>query len=90
MNEELHPDLILMDMKMPNLGGLDATAIIHAVSDVPIIALTAFAFDSDRQKALEAGCVDFMTKPFTPEQLYIMIEKYLPGEEDEEEKNNQA
>lgn len=78
MNEELHPDLILMDMKMPNLDGLQATAIIHEVSDVPIIALTAFAFDSDRVKALEAGCVDFMTKPFTPERLYAMIEKYLP------------
>ena len=78
MNEELHPDLILMDMKMPNLDGLQATAIIHEVSDVPIIALTAFAFDSDRVKALEAGCVDFMTKPVTPERLYAMIEKYLP------------
>ena len=78
MNEELDPDLILMDMKMPNLDGLQATAIIHEVSDVPIIALTAFAFDSDRVKALEAGCVDFMTKPFTPERLYAMIEKYLP------------
>ena len=79
MNEELHPDLILMDMKMPNLGGLDATRIIHEVSDVPIIALTAFAFDSDREAALEAGCVDFMTKPFTPEQIFAMIEKHLGG-----------
>ncbi len=77
MNEELHPDLILMDMKMPNLGGLDATRIIHEVSDVPIIALTAFAFDSDREAALDAGCVDFMTKPFTPEQIFAMIEKHL-------------
>ena len=77
MNEELHPDLILMDMKMPNLGGLDATRIIHQVSDVPIIALTAFAFDSDREAALDAGCVDFMTKPFTPEQIFAMIEKHL-------------
>lgn len=77
MNEELHPDLILMDMKMPNLGGLDATRIIHEVSNVPIIALTAFAFDSDREAALKAGCVDFITKPFTPEQIFAVIEKHL-------------
>ena len=77
MNEDLHPDLILMDMKMPNMDGLDATRIIHAVSDVPIIALTAFAFDSDHQAALKAGCVDYMTKPFTPEQIFAMIEKHL-------------
>ena len=77
MNEDLHPDLILMDMKMPNMGGLDATRIIHEVCDVPIIALTAFAFDSDREAALEAGCVDYMTKPFTPEQIFAMIEKHL-------------
>lgn len=48
MFEEVHPDLILMDMKMPNLGGIDATRIIRElVPDVPIIALTAYAYEHD-------------------------------------------
>ena len=49
MFEEVHPDLILMDMKMPNLGGIDATRIIRElVPDVPIIALTAYAYEHDK------------------------------------------
>ncbi len=76
--EELHPDIILMDMKMPNMGGLDATRIIRELSPtVPIIILTAFAFDDDCQKAHEAGCTDFLTKPYTQEAIKSMIAKYL-------------
>lgn len=78
MFEELHPDLILMDMKMPNLGGLDATRIIRELSsDTPIIALTAFAYEHDKQAALEVGCNDFLTKPFTQEVLKEKIKKWL-------------
>ena len=80
MFEELHPDLILMDMKMPNMGGLDATRIIRELSpEVPIIALTAYAFDNDCQLAHEAGCTDFLTKPYTQEAIKNMIAKYLQG-----------
>lgn len=62
---EINPDIILMDMKMPNLDGLDATKIIRELSPgVPIIALTAFAYDHDRKAALEAGCNDFLTQTF--------------------------
>lgn len=75
--EALHPDLIFMDMKMPNLDGLDATRIIRQLGNVPIVALTAYAYDSDRKAAKEAGCNDFMTKPYTPEQLLRMVEKYI-------------
>ena len=76
--EELHPDLILMDMKMPNMGGLDATRIIRELSpNVPIIALTAFAFDDDCQRAHDAGCNDFLTKPYTQEAIKKMIAKHL-------------
>ena len=75
--EALHPDLIFMDMKMPNLDGLDATRIIRQLGNVPIVALTAYAYDSDRKAAKEAGCNDFMTKPYTPEQLLKMVEKYI-------------
>lgn len=78
MFEELHPDLILMDMKMPNLGGLDATRIIRELSpNIPIIALTAFAYEHDKQAAFEVGCNDFLTKPFTQEVLKEMIKKWL-------------
>ncbi|WP_044267003.1 ATP-binding protein [Bacteroides timonensis] len=75
---EINPDIILMDMKMPNLGGLDATKIIRELSpDVPIVALTAFAYDHDRKAALEAGCNDFLTKPFTQEVLKETIKKWV-------------
>ena len=78
MFEELHPDLILMDMKMPNLNGLDATKIIRELSPgIPIIALTAYAYEHDRQAALDAGCNDFLTKPYTQEILKELINKYL-------------
>lgn len=78
MFEEVHPDLILMDMKMPNLGGIDATRIIRELTpDVPIIALTAYAYEHDKQAALEAGCNDFLTKPFTQEVLKETIKKWL-------------
>ena len=67
-----------MDMKMPNLGGLDATRIIRELSpDVPIVALTAFAYDHDRKAALDAGCNDFLTKPFTQEVLKETINKWV-------------
>lgn len=78
MFEELHPDLILMDMKMPNLSGLDATKIIRELSPgIPVIALTAYAYEHDRQAALDAGCNDFLTKPYTQEILKELINKYL-------------
>lgn len=78
MFEELHPDLILMDMKMPNLNGLDATKIIRELSPgIPVIALTAYAYEHDRQAALDAGCNDFLTKPYTQEILKELINKYL-------------
>lgn len=78
MFEELHPELILMDMKMPNLGGLDATKIIRELSPkTPIIALTAYAYEHDKQAAIDAGCNDFLTKPYTQEVLKQMIKKYL-------------
>ena len=78
MFEEVHPDLILMDMKMPNLDGIDATRIIRELApDIPIIALTAYAYELDKQAALKAGCNDFLTKPFTQEVLKETIKKWL-------------
>jgi PAS domain S-box-containing protein len=71
-------DLILMDIKMPVMDGLDATREIKKFKEsVPVIALTAYAFDHDKQKALSAGCDDFMLKPFEEEHLMALMEKFI-------------
>jgi CheY-like chemotaxis protein len=63
---ELKPDLVLMDIKMPELSGLDATALIReSDKTTPIIAQSAFAFEDDRRNAMEKGCSDFLAKPFS-------------------------
>ena len=72
------PDLILMDIKMPLMDGLEATRHIKAeVPDIPIIALTANAFDNDRQQAMDAGCDDFLSKPVSAAVCLETIEKYI-------------
>lgn len=75
--KEFAPDLILMDIKMPEKDGLEATREIRTLSNVPIIAVTSFAYDSDRQAALESGCNDFITKPVSIEILGRIIRKYI-------------
>jgi len=76
--EDEHPDLILMDIRMPDMNGLDATRIIKEVNrDIPIIALSAYAFDENIKEAKEAGCNDFMAKPFRVEDLLDKIQKFL-------------
>ena len=71
-------DLILMDIKMPVMDGLQATSKIkESHPELPIVALTANAFDSDRQLALKAGCDDFLSKPVSSEKCLAMIAKYL-------------
>lgn len=78
MFKQLQPDLVLMDIKMPEIDGLAATRAIREMSkDTPIIALTAFAFDDDRLKALNAGCNDYLTKPLSANLLKETITKYL-------------
>lgn len=68
MYDEVNPDLILMDIKMPNLDGLEATRIIRQLSaEVPIIAQSAYAYEHDRNAAEEAGCNDFISKPIAQE-----------------------
>lgn len=74
------PDLILMDMSLPVLDGWDATRQVKAdpaTAKIPVIALTAHAMESDRQKALEAGCDDFDTKPVELNRLLLKIEELL-------------
>lgn len=72
------PDLILMDMSLPVLDGWEATRQIKAINkSIPIIALTAHAMASDEQKAREAGCDDFDTKPVELPRLLGKIEALL-------------
>lgn len=67
-------DIILMDLKMPVMSGFDATRVIKGKNkEIPIIALTAYVFEEDKQKALNAGCDDYIGKPYRMEELYEKI-----------------
>ncbi len=78
LHEECSPDLILMDLKMPRMDGLQATRIIRSKDTAtPIVAITAFAFDFDRRKALDAGCNYMITKPIDPTQICKIIRKFI-------------
>ncbi len=77
-NREKHIDLILMDLQMPEMNGYEATKIIKEINPViPVIAQTAFAMSDDREKALEAGCDDYLAKPIKSKDLLNTVEKYL-------------
>lgn len=71
------PDLILMDMKMPGMNGIDTTTMLRKTgTQIPIVALTAFAYDNDKLLASEAGCNDFLTKPISPPELRRIVGKW--------------
>ena len=76
--EDEHPDLILMDIRMPDMNGLDATRIIKEVNhEIPIVALSAYAFDENIREAKAAGCDEFLAKPFRVEDLLDTVGKYV-------------
>lgn len=75
-----HYDLILMDLKMPVMGGIEAVMKIRQVhSDIPVIAQTAHSEPAELQNALNAGCNDYLIKPIRKEHLFQMLNKYLSG-----------
>ena len=76
--EQYKPDLILMDIKMANINGLDATKAIREMSaSVPVIAVSAYAYEKDKIAAIESGCNEFLTKPVSADLLKMTINKYL-------------
>lgn len=71
-------DLVLMDIKMPEKDGFEATRELHEFRpDLPVIALTAYAAEGDREKAINAGCIDYLSKPINRGELIDKIEKHL-------------
>ena len=80
MAREKMPDLILMDIQMPVMDGLEATSILKTdpvTKSIPIIALTAFAMQGDREKCMEAGCSDYITKPLDTRAFVTKVKEYL-------------
>lgn len=76
-----HPDLILMDILMPDMDGYQATQVIRNLDgDIPIIALTAKSFDSDRKLALDSGMDDFLSKPVSYKSIKEILKKYLESQ----------
>ncbi|HXT62189.1 MAG TPA: response regulator [Pyrinomonadaceae bacterium] len=74
------PDLILMDMMMPGIGGLDATRQIReyqSLQQTPIVAVSAYGANEYREKALDAGCTEYVSTPFDPDALSKLIERLL-------------
>lgn len=81
MAEAHRPDLILMDIQLPEIDGYEATRRIKAdpaLQPIPIIAVTSYALSGDDATAYEAGCNDYVTKPFSPRQLLAKIRELLP------------
>ena len=77
-------DVVLMDVQMPEMDGLQATAAIRCQekdtgAHVPIIAMTAYAMKGDRERCLEAGMDDYVSKPIRPEPLYAAVEEFTPA-----------
>ncbi len=80
---EKHPDLILLDIMMPKMDGIEVCRVLRQESDIPIIMLTARTTDEDKLKGLDTGADDYVTKPFSPGELAARVRavlRRLPGE----------
>jgi signal transduction histidine kinase/CheY-like chemotaxis protein len=80
LTQKYHPDLILMDIQMPGMDGIEAISLIRQQSelaDIPIVALTALAMEGDREKCLAVGANEYLTKPVKLKQLNTTIQQFL-------------
>lgn len=78
--EQFHPDMILMDLSLPGMDGWTLAGTLKAdvsTRSIPIIAVTAHAMPGDREKAIQAGCDDYITKPIDFQLLTRTIERFL-------------
>ena len=78
---EARPDLVIMDIQLPKLSGLEATRQLAAAPEtqgIPIIVITSFALAGDEQKAKEAGAAAYLAKPYSPRELLGMIRELAP------------
>jgi DNA-binding response OmpR family regulator len=87
---EGHPDLIVLDLMLPGVNGLEVCQTLRSESDVPVIMLTAKTTDRDKLKGLDTGADDYVTKPFSPRELAARVRavlRRLPGERGPDEIN---
>jgi len=80
MAQKHHPDLILMDIQLPDMDGLEATALIRRDSEmttVKIMALTAYAMQGDRERMIAGGCDDYLAKPIRYQELLSKVEDLI-------------
>ncbi len=78
--KENNPNLILMDIQLPGMDGLEATQILKediSTKDIPVVALTAHAMKGDEEKALEAGCSGYITKPIDTREFPSLVKTFI-------------
>ena len=78
--EKLSPDLILLDMQLPKVSGYDVAKTVKKntrLKHIPIIAVTSYALSGDEDRAFEAGCDDYVSKPYRPKVLLEHLKKFL-------------
>jgi two-component system cell cycle response regulator DivK len=76
------PDMILLDIQLPEMDGYEVARELRKIPEskiIPIIAITSYAMAGDREKALEAGCTGYLTKPINPDTFISSIEEFLPN-----------
>ncbi|HZI86953.1 MAG TPA: response regulator [Pyrinomonadaceae bacterium] len=79
--QQVRPDLIIMDMEMPELDGLAATRKIRSIREldgIPVLAVSAYGAQQFRAEALAAGCCEYVSTPFEPDNLEQVINSFLP------------
>lgn len=81
MAQQQLPQLILMDVQLPKMSGLEATRILKATPAtraIPIVVITSFALSGDREKAAAAGADSYLAKPYSPRELLALVRRFLP------------